>query len=196
MTLPIGWCEAQQPSCMAMDEAGGVLFVAPFDSQRSIQQFALSVTDTAAGADAADAADESAACSTVRLRVTPVRRLFVGHTLTAVAVLSPDTLLVSHHIIGSKLSLKAQVVAGEEAAERKEKAAVTLQPFWSHPKSVGSAFAFAVDAERRCVFAPEYVSGRITVHDMDSGTLIAEVVLSNSALAHAYGICIIDDSQQ
>jgi hypothetical protein len=52
-----------------------------------------------------------------------------------------------------------------------------------------------VDAERRCVFAGEYETGRVTVHDVDSGRLIAELSLSPNAgnRGSCVDVCLVDD---
>jgi hypothetical protein len=142
--------------------------------------------------------------STVRLQLTRLRALDsaatrreAGGQLTSIAVLSAETLILSHFPT-RPLSLLTHT--GDDFAVRGDvKTAGLVGALRALPARSDSARDFAMgiayDPVRRRVFAAEGVTGRVTVHDVDSGRLVAELRPSAKAgtWGSAGGIALIDD---
>jgi hypothetical protein len=164
------------PISITIDEPNGFVYVATCHSQLITQYKAC-----------AKAPDENrrfvwsaGAPSTIDLKLTAVRQLQGTQSpagqLSAVAVLSPSTLLLSHSDRTVEVLTHTAATEGVDIklAGPVGKLRALEQPRKSH-ESARYATGIVVDAERRRIFAGEALAARVAVYDADSGKHIAEV---------------------
>jgi hypothetical protein len=179
------------PVSIAIDEPNGFVYVATYNPQ-TITQYKATVK-TADEKDSAEAVGKS----TVDLKLTAVRELEGAESragqLSAVAVLSPSTLLLSHS--DRTVEVLTHTAASGEADSKLAGPVGQLraleQPRKSH-ESARYATGIAVDAERRRIFAGEALAARVAVYDADSGRPIAEVQRERRGWGSAAGVALID----
>jgi hypothetical protein len=117
--------------------------------------------------------------STVDLKLTPLRELDGAEyapsgwgQLTAIAVLSPSTLLLSHYDRTLQVLTHTAPTAGVADCKLAGPVGV-LRPLIEAGNKYGTGIAIDTDARR--IFAGERNGGRIVVVDADSGRCIAVV---------------------
>jgi hypothetical protein len=185
---------AYGPFSIAIDEPNGFVYVAGYKKQTLTQYRATTKT-----------ADEKARVvgkSAVDLKLTAVRMIdgvqYIAPTrslgeLTAVAVLSPSTVLLSH---GGR-TLEVLTHSFTDAAEGTDckLAGPVGEVRVLHTNPTGTfATGIVVDAERRRIYFGESYAGRVHVYDADSGRPLAEVpaVVGPNRWGSASDVAVID----
>jgi hypothetical protein len=163
----------------------------------------------------ADAARTAGSGSTVSLTLT-VRsvldcRLPAMFMMSCMTVLSASELLVFHH--GKRLSVCHIATAAEAGARRAQAEAeaeaevagsaalmamegdnTALRPIAETAR--GSARSLRVDEERRYVFLADYEHYRVTVHDLDSDRLVAELPGASQFVELLDGVLLIVNKKE
>jgi hypothetical protein len=182
------------PISIAIDEPNDFVYVASCDPQ-TVTQYKATVKT--ADAKTSDGDGDEAGSSTVSLKLTAVRELegvqyppTKWGQLTAIAVLSPSTLLLSHY--ERTLHALTHAVPTDGADSKLAGPVGVLQALDPLRKNSPFATGIAVDTERRLVFAGESSVGRVVVFDADSGLRITEVQREQMGWGSAADVAVID----